>query len=161
MVLLDEIEKAHPDVFNILLQVLEDGRLTDSFGRKVDFRNTVLIMTSNVGAEMFRKQGSLGFVSEKAELTYQTMKDKLMDEVKKTFKPEFLNRVDDIIVFHSLTKEDLFKIVDLELAEVKKRLKEQGVEIIVEDDVKQFLTEKGFDNIYGARPLKRTIQRYL
>lgn len=161
VVLLDEIEKAHPDVFNILLQVLEDGRLTDSFGRKVDFRNTVLIMTSNVGAEMFRKQGSLGFVSEKAELTYQTMKDKLMDEVKRTFRPEFLNRVDDIIVFHSLTKDDLAKIVELELEDVKKRLKEQGVEIVVEEDAKEFLTEKGFDNIYGARPLKRTIQRYL
>ena len=161
VVLLDEIEKAHPDVFNILLQVLEEGRLTDSLGRKVDFRNTVLIMTSNVGADILRKQGSLGFKSEKEEVTYQTMKTKLLDEVKRTFKPEFLNRVDDIIVFRSLTKEDLQKIIEIEISEVKKRLTDKDIAIELTQGAKDFLIEKGFDQVFGARPLKRTIQRYL
>ena len=161
VVLLDEIEKAHPDVFNILLQVLEDGRLTDSFGRKVDFRNTVMIMTSNVGAEIFRKQGSLGFKSESQEMTYKDMKERLLDQVKKTFKPEFLNRIDDIIVFHPLTKEHLYKIIEIEMEEVEKRLKEQSIDISLDQSAKDFLIEKGFDPVFGARPLKRTIQRYL
>ncbi|MBU0759447.1 MAG: ATP-dependent Clp protease ATP-binding subunit [Candidatus Omnitrophica bacterium] len=161
VVLLDEIEKAHPDVFNILLQVLEDGRLTDSFGRKVDFRNTILIMTSNVGAEIFRKQGSIGFKPEKGEVTYKDTKERLLEQVKKTFKPEFLNRIDDIIVFHGLTKEHLYKIVDIELAEVKNRLKEQDIVIEVDKKVKDILIEKGFDPMFGARPLKRTIQKLL
>ncbi len=161
VVLLDEIEKAHPDVFNILLQVLEDGRLTDSFGRKVDFRNTILIMTSNVGADIFRKQGSIGFKSEKEEMTYKNTKEKLLEQVKKTFKPEFLNRIDDIIVFHGLTKEDLYKIIEIELKEVKERLKEQGIDIELDKGAKDLLIEKGFDPVFGARPLKRTIQRFL
>ena len=162
VVLLDEIEKAHPDVFNILLQVLEEGRLTDSFGRRVDFKNTIVIMTSNLGAEMFKKQGSLGFKSEKEEITYQTMKTKLLDEVKRTFKPEFLNRVDDIIVFKPLTKDDLYKIVGLEVAEVKNRLQNQhGIKIELSKEAIDFLIEKGFDPIYGARPIKRTIQRFV
>ena len=162
VVLLDEIEKAHPDVFNILLQVLEEGRMTDSFGRRVDFKNTIIIMTSNIGAETLKKQGALGFKpqSEEAE-DYKDMKKRLFEEVKKTFKPEFLNRVDDIIVFHSLTKEDLYKIIDIEVNEVKKRLKEQDVEMVLDVDAKEFLIEKGFDPSYGARPLKRTIQRFL
>ena len=161
VVLLDEIEKAHPDVFNILLQVLEDGRLTDSFGRKVDFRNTVLIMTSNIGAEMLRKQGSLGFKSQKEETTFQDMKKKLLDEVKRTFKPEFLNRIDDINVFRPLTKEDLYKIVEIEVGEVAKRLSEQDIDLELTKEAKEFLIEKGFNPVFGARPLKRTIQRYL
>ena len=161
VVLLDEIEKAHPDVFNILLQVLEDGRLTDSFGRKVDFRNTVLIMTSNVGADIFRKQGSLGFKSESKEVTYKDMKERLLEQVKKTFKPEFLNRIDDTIVFHPLTKEDLYKIIEIEMEEVKKRLKEQAIDINLDQSAKDFLIEKGFDTVFGARSLKRTIQRFL
>jgi ATP-dependent Clp protease ATP-binding subunit ClpC len=161
VVLLDEIEKAHPDVFNILLQVLEDGRLTDSFGRKVDFRNTVLIMTSNVGAEIFRKQGSIGFKSEKEEITYKSMKENLLERVKKTFKPEFLNRIDDIIVFHSLTKQHLYQIIEIELEEVKERLREQDVHIEIDQIAKDLLIEQGFDPIFGARPLKRTIQRFL
>ena len=161
VVLLDEIEKAHPDVFNILLQVLEDGRLTDSFGRKVDFRNTVFIMTSNVGAEIFRKQGSLGFKSENKEATYKDMKERLLEQVKKTFKPEFLNRVDDTIVFHPLTKENLYKIIEIEMEEVKKRLMEQSIDISLDQSAKDFLIEKGFDLVFGARPLKRTIQRFL
>ncbi len=161
VILLDEIEKAHPDIFNILLQVLEEGRLTDSFGRKVDFRNTVLIMTSNVGAEMLRKKGSLGFKSSSEEVTYQEMKDRLHDEMKKTFKPEFLNRVDDIIVFRSLLKEDLMKIVEIELSFVGDRLKEQNITFELNKEAKELFIEKGFDPVFGARPLKRTIQRYL
>jgi ATP-dependent Clp protease ATP-binding subunit ClpC len=161
VILLDEIEKAHPDVFNLLLQVFEDGRLTDSFGRKVDFRNTIVIMTSNVGAELIRKQGSLGFRSQKEELTYQEMKEKLLEEVKHTFKPEFLNRVDDIIVFRSLIKDDLYKIVDIELRYLLERLKEQKITLELTEDAKDFLIEKGFDPVFGARPLKRIIQRFV
>lgn len=163
VVLLDEIEKAHPDVFNILLQVMEDGRLTDSFGRRVDFRNTVLIMTSNVGVSLLRKQGSIGFKieAEGQVMDYATMKEKLMEEVKKTFKPEFLNRVDDIIVFKSLNKEHLLEIVEIEVNEVKKRVEEQGLSLELSPQAKEFLISKGFDPVFGARPLKRTIQRYI
>jgi ATP-dependent Clp protease ATP-binding subunit ClpC len=161
VILLDEIEKAHPDVFNLLLQILEDGRLTDSFGRKVDFRNTVIIMTSNVGAELIRKTSSLGFKAQKDEVPYQEMKEKLLEEVKRTFKPEFLNRIDDIIVFRPLAKEDLYKILDIELGFVSERLKEQKITLEVNQEAKDFLIEKGFDPIFGARPLKRIIQRYI
>ncbi|OGX40103.1 MAG: hypothetical protein A3G91_04190 [Omnitrophica WOR_2 bacterium RIFCSPLOWO2_12_FULL_50_9] len=161
VILLDEIEKAHPDVFNLLLQVFEDGRLTDSFGRKVDFRNTIILMTSNVGADLIRKQWSLGFVVPKEEVTYEHMRDRLLEEVKKTFRPEFLNRVDDIIVFRSLTKENLYDIVRLEIAEVTRRLKDRRIEIEIAPEAVDLLIEKGFDPIYGARPLKRTIQRLL
>ncbi len=161
VILLDEIEKAHPDVFNILLQVLEDGRLTDSFGRKVDFRNCIVIMTSNVGAELLRKQGSLGFKTQTGEMNYQQMKERLLDEVKRTFKPEFLNRIDDIIVFRPLEKNDLYKIIDIEIAGVQERLSEQKIKIALDQEAKDFLIDKGFDPVFGARPLKRTIQRYL
>ena len=161
VVLLDEIEKAHTDVFNLLLQMLEEGRLTDSFGRKVDFKNTIIIMTSNIGAEMLKRQGSIGFKSQAEDVTYQAMKERLLDEVKKAFKPEFLNRVDDIIVFRSLTKEDLFRIVELEIKDVESRLKDQNIEIELTQEAKEFLIEKGFDRNFGARPLKRTIQRFL
>jgi len=162
VILLDEIEKAHPDVFNILLQVLEEGRLTDSFGRRVDFNNAVLIMTSNIGADTWKKQGSLGFKSDKEESTYQSMKGKLLDEVKTTFKPEFINRGDDIIVFRPLTKQDLYKIVDIEVNDVKERLKEQhDISIVLGKEATEFLIEKGFDPVSGARPIKRTIQRFL
>lgn len=161
VVLLDEIEKAHPDVFNILLQMLEEGRLTDSFGRKVDFKNTIIIMTSNIGAETLKKQGSIGFKSQEEEVTYQSMRLRLLDEVKKVFKPEFLNRVDDIIVFRSLTKEDLEKIIELEIKDVESRLKDQSILIDLTKEAKDFLIERGFDKVFGARPLKRTIQRFL
>jgi len=161
VVLLDEIEKAHPDVFNILLQVLDEGRLTDSFGRRVDFRNAILIMTSNIGAEFWKKQGALGFRSEKEEITYESVKSKLLEEVKRIFKPEFLNRIDDSIVFRPLTREDLYKILDLEVAGVRKRVGEQGYFIELTREAGEFLIEKGFDPIFGARPLRRTIQRYL
>lgn len=161
VVLLDEIEKAHTDVFNLLLQMLEEGRLTDSFGRKVDFKNTIIIMTSNIGAEMLKKQGSIGFKSQSEDVSYQGMKERLLDEVKKAFKPEFLNRVDDIIVFRSLTKEDLEHIIELEIKDVESRLKEQDIKIELTQEAKDFLIERGFDKQFGARPLKRTIQRFL
>ncbi|MGD2279515.1 MAG: ATP-dependent Clp protease ATP-binding subunit [Candidatus Omnitrophota bacterium] len=161
VVLLDEIEKAHPDVFNILLQLLDEGRLTDSYGRKVDFKNTVLIMTSNIGASLLKKTGAIGFKTQKEEETYQDMKQRLLDEVKKTFKPEFLNRIDDVIVFRSLNKVDLQKIVEIEVKEVQERLKEKNIEITLDKAAKDFLITKGFDKTFGARPLKRTIQRYL
>ncbi len=161
VVLLDEIEKAHPDVFNVLLQVFEEGRLTDSLGRVVDFRNTIILMTSNVGADMLRKKGGLGFISQKEGVEYSDMRERLMEEVKRTFKPEFINRIDDIIVFQSLTKEDLKKIVELEIKDVTKRLKEQEIEVALSQDALDLLIEKGFDPVFGARPLKRTIQRLL
>jgi ATP-dependent Clp protease ATP-binding subunit ClpC len=161
VVLLDEIEKAHPDVFNILLQMLEEGRLTDSFGRKVDFKNTVIIMTSNIGAETLKKQGSIGFKSQEEEVTYQSMRSRLLEEVKKVFKPEFLNRVDDTIVFRPLTKEDLEKIIELEIKDVESRLKDQRILLDLTKEAKDFLIDRGFDKVFGARPLKRTIQRFL
>ncbi len=161
VVLLDEIEKAHSDVFNILLQVLEEGRLTDSLGRTVDFRNTIIIMTSNIGAETVRKQSSLGFATRTEEDTYDKMKEKLLNEVKRHFKPEFLNRIDDIIVFKSLTKEHLHKIIRLEIEEVAKRLKDKNITLELTQEAIDFLIEKGFDPLFGARPLKRTIQRFL
>ncbi|RKY34754.1 MAG: NDP-hexose 4-ketoreductase [Candidatus Omnitrophota bacterium] len=161
VILLDEIEKAHPDIFNLLLQLLEEGRLTDSFGRRVDFRNTVLIMTSNIGADLLRKQGSIGFRPREDENDYQTMKEKLMEQVKKTFKPEFLNRVDDLIVFRPLTKDDLYQIIEIELHDVIDRLSEQKINVELEQSAKDFLITKGFDQKFGARPLKRTIQKYL
>jgi len=161
VVLLDEIEKAHPDVFNILLQVLEEGRLTDSFGRKIDFRNVVLIMTSNLGAELLKKQGSIGFAPANADMTFDKMKSQLMDEVKRAFKPEFLNRIDEVVVFHPLTHENLNQIVELEISHVQERLREQGITMEVNETAKTLLVEKGFDPVYGARPLKRVIQRFL
>ncbi len=161
VILLDEIEKAHPDVFSLLLQVFEEGNLTDSFGRKVNFKNTIIIMTSNVGAELVRKTGSLGFRSQKEEGTYQDMKEKLLEAVKHAFKPEFLNRIDDIIVFRQLVREDLVKIIDIEIGYVINRLKEQKIFLEVTQEAKDLLIEKGFDPVFGARPLKRTIQRYL
>ncbi len=161
VVLLDEIEKAHPDVFNLLLQVLEDGRLTDSFGRKVDFRNTVLIMTSNLGSEQLKKQGSLGFAPSKEEVTFEKMKEQLMDEVKRAFKSEFVNRIDEVIVFRPLTRQDLIQIVELETNYVRERLREQNIVVELDPSAKEFLVDKGFDPVYGARPLKRVIQRFL
>ena len=161
VILLDEIEKAHPDVFNILLQVFEEGRLTDSLGRTVDFRNAVIIMTSNVGAETVRNAGSLGFVAQKEDTSYNAMRDRLLSEVKKAFKPEFLNRIDDIIVFHPLSKENLKTIVELEVKQVIDRLKNRGIDMTLTPEAMEFLIEKGYDPMYGARPLKRTIQRYI
>ncbi len=158
VVLFDEIEKAHPEVFNILLQVLEDGVLTDSFGRNVNFKNTILIMTSNLGTEGLKKK-SIGFEIETEELqSYEQMKEELIEKAKKFFRPEFLNRLDDIIVFRPLTKETMFKIVDILLDELQQRLKEREIEIEVTQGVKELLVEKGFDPFYGARPIRRAIQ---
>ncbi|MDP2923438.1 MAG: ATP-dependent Clp protease ATP-binding subunit [Candidatus Omnitrophota bacterium] len=161
VVLLDEIEKAHPDVFNLLLQIFEEGRLTDSFGRRVDFKNVILIMTSNVGAEIIRKRGSLGFKAITDDISYEEMKSLLFEEVKKAFKPEFLNRLDETIVFRPLSKEDLEKIVDIEISHVNSRLTEQSVEVVLTQEARDFFVEKGFDPAFGARPLKRVIQRFL
>ncbi|QSZ28441.1 ATP-dependent Clp protease ATP-binding subunit [Aceticella autotrophica] len=161
VVLFDEIEKAHPDVFNILLQILEDGRLTDSKGRTVDFKNTVIIMTSNVGAKFIMKQSTLGFMPAKnADITsYEKMKENVLEELKKVFRPEFLNRVDDIIVFHQLTKDDIRKIIDIMIDELNKRLKENNIMLEFTDDAKEELLKEGFDVTYGARPLRRAIQK--
>ena len=160
VVLFDEIEKAHPDVFNILLQVLDDGHITDSQGRKIDFKNTVIIMTSNAGAANIVTPKKLGFsVGDTHEADYQKMKAGVMDEVKHLFKPEFLNRIDETIVFHPLTKENVKDIADIMLKTISKRIKEQlGVETVVSEAVRDHLAEKGFDENYGARPLRRVIQ---
>jgi ATP-dependent Clp protease ATP-binding subunit ClpC len=160
VVLFDEVEKAHPEVFNILLQVLDDGRLTDSKGRTVDFRNTVIIMTSNVGAQTIRKGGALGFTASR-EADYVDMKDRVMDELKKQFRPEFLNRLDDIIVFHPLAEEHIREIVDLMSEDLKKRLRENEIHFLLTDEAKSFLAKEGYDPAYGARPLKRAIQRHI
>ncbi|UJF33652.1 ATP-dependent protease ATP-binding subunit ClpC [Paenibacillus hexagrammi] len=162
VVLLDEIEKAHPEVFNILLQVLEDGRLTDSKGRTVDFRNTLIIMTSNVGADTIKKNSTLGFTAaQDAGKDYSNMKDKVMGELKKSFRPEFLNRIDEIIVFHSLGEEHIAEIVSLMADDLRKRLKEQEVDFKLTDKAKAFLAKEGFDPTYGARPLRRAIQKHI
>ncbi|MFC4736684.1 ATP-dependent protease ATP-binding subunit ClpC [Bacillus daqingensis] len=159
VILLDEIEKAHPEVFNILLQVLEDGFLTDSKGRRVDFRNTAIIMTSNVGASVLRQEKSLGFTAQKESEKYQDMKGKVMGELKKSFRPEFLNRIDEIIVFHSLEKQHIKQIVTLMADALKKRLKEQGIEFELTDAAKAKIADEGFDPEYGARPLRRALQK--
>jgi ATP-dependent Clp protease ATP-binding subunit ClpC len=161
VVLFDEIEKAHPDVMNMLLQILEDGHLTDSLGRKVDFRNCVIIMTSNIGAEAVRKATGLGFAPSKEEHTYEGMKIKLLDEAKRVFKPEFMNRLDDTIVFRNLNKQDMSRIVELEVAKVKNRLKYKDVEIVLSPAASDFLIEKGYDPQFGARPLRRAVEKYL
>ncbi len=161
VVLFDEIEKAHPEIFNMLLQVLDDGALTDSLGRKVDFKNTVIIMTSNVGARMIDKGASLGFrqASEHGEVV--RMKDDVMGELKKTFNPEFLNRIDEIVVFHPLSKEHLVKIVDILTDEVNHRLTERGIQIELDEDVKKWLIEEGYQPMYGARPMRRCVQKFI
>jgi len=160
VVLFDEIEKAHPEVFNVLLQVLEDGRLTDAQGRTVDFRNTVVIMTSNVGAASTRF-GRLGFTASESEDKYREMKDSVMRELRRTFRPEFLNRIDEIIVFHPLSRDDIKKIVDLMINEVNNRLKEHEMEVVLTEEAKEVLVSEGFSEEYGARPLRRAIQRFI
>jgi ATP-dependent Clp protease ATP-binding subunit ClpC len=162
-ILLDEIEKAHPDVFNLLLQIFDDGHLTDAKGRRVDFRNSIIIMTSNVGAELIRKGTTIGFASRSDEAktreqSYERMKENLLGELKKTFRPEFLNRVDGVVVFHSLTKEQIRSIVDLMLTTVSQQLIEKGIGLKVTEAAKDFLGEKGYDEVFGARPLRRVIQ---
>ena len=160
VILFDEIEKAHPDVFNILLQVLDDGHITDAQGRKIDFKNTILIMTSNAGASRIIEPKKLGFGSVSTEeQDYQYMKDGVMEEVRRIFKPEFLNRIDETIVFHALTKDDMGAIVDIMMKSLGERTKSQmGISLVLEESGKSFLIDKGYDQKYGARPLRRTIQ---
>jgi len=165
VVLLDEIEKAHPEVFNILLQILEDGHLTDAKGRRVDFRNTIIIMTSNVGAQQLTKDTNIGFrtggVDSQATADYDRMKEKVLAELKNTFRPEFLNRIDATIVFRQLTLEEIRGIVDLMLVRVKEQLNGQQMELVVTDAAKDALITKGYDQAYGARPLRREIQNQI
>ncbi|MCE5291679.1 MAG: AAA family ATPase, partial [Nocardiaceae bacterium] len=160
VVLFDEIEKAHQEIYNTLLQVLEDGRLTDGQGRTVDFKNTVLIFTSNLGTSDISKAVGLGFAASNVEgSNYERMKNKVHDELKKHFRPEFLNRIDDIIVFHQLTTEQIVQMVDLMLARVEKQLKNKDMDLVATPKAKSLLAKRGFDPVLGARPLRRTIQR--
>jgi ATP-dependent Clp protease ATP-binding subunit ClpC len=166
VILLDEIEKAHPEAFNILLQIMEDGNLTDAKGRRVDFRNTILIMTSNIGAELIQREGSLGFAvaddpTKKMQADYTAMKDKVLSQLKQTFRPEFLNRIDAVIVFHPLTPEHVRQIVDLELTRIRKQLAEQQIGLEVTDAAKDLLAKRGYDRQFGARPLRRIIQNLI
>jgi ATP-dependent Clp protease ATP-binding subunit ClpC len=162
VVLLDEIEKAHPDVFNILLQILEDGKLTDSQGRKVDFRNTIVIMTSNLGAAQISKNQTLGFsIGDEQGLSYDEMKERVMSELKKVFRPELLNRIDEVIVFHKLEKSEILEVVDLMMKRVREEMGKHDVVIELTDDARELLVEQGYDPAMGARPLRRAIQRML
>jgi ATP-dependent Clp protease ATP-binding subunit ClpC len=161
VVLFDEIEKAHPDVMNMLLQILEEGKLTDNVGRVVDFRNTIVLLTSNVGSESIRKQSTIGFTSMSEEGSYEKMRDKILEDAKKVFRPEFLNRLDDVIVFRSLNKPDLIEILGLEVEKVMLRLKAKNIQLSLDEKAKDFLVEKGYDPAYGARPMRRAVERFL
>ena len=162
VVLFDEIEKAHPDVMHLLLQILEEGKITDSLGRKIDFRNTIIILTSNIGAELIKKQGIMGFGAPKHDETnYELMKEKILEEAKRVLKPEFVNRLDDLIVFHTLQRKELLVIVDLEIEKVAARIKNREISIELEQSAKDLLIEKGYDPTYGARPMRRAVERYL
>ena len=162
VLLLDEIEKAHPDVFNILLQILEDGRLTDAQGRTVDFRNAIVIMTSNIGASEISKNTSIGFtVSDETGMSYDDMKNRIMGDLKKVFRPEFLNRIDEVIVFHKLSKDEVKEIIDLMINRVRVQVAEHELQLELTDEAKDLLVDKGWDPSMGARPLRRAIQRYI
>src|SRR5262245_33081386 len=161
VVLLDEIEKAHPDVFNTLLQVMEEGRLTDSFGRKVDFRNVILIMTTNAGAEAIKNESAFGFRKEDADTSYEGMKERVTERIERAFRPEFINRLDDVIVFRHLTVDDLKMVIDLELKKVRERLLERGLKLELTDSAKEFLIKKGSNTDFGARPLRRAVENYV
>jgi ATP-dependent Clp protease ATP-binding subunit ClpC len=161
VVLLDEIEKAHPDVFNMLLQIMEEGRLVDSFGRNVDFRNTILIMTSNIGADLIKGGGGFGFSKREGEQSFENIKGILLKEIERYFRPEFINRLDDVIVFRPLTKEDLVTIVDYETNKLRSRIAEQGWTLELDQRAKDFLIEKGYNPDFGARPLRRAISQYM
>jgi len=161
VVLLDEIEKAHPDCYNMLLQVMEEGRLTDSFGRNVDFRNTIVIMTTNAGAEAIKNESAFGFQKPDADASYESMKERVQEQIEKVFRPEFLNRVDDVIVFRHLTNEDLADVIELELAKVRERLGERGLKLILTDEAKKFIIKKGANLDFGARPLRRALENFV
>ena len=159
VVLLDEIEKAHPDIFNMLLQVMEEGRLTDSFGRNVDFRNVILILTTNAGADAIKNESAFGFQAPDSDTSYESMKSRVMDQIERVFRPEFLNRLDDTIIFRHLTKEDLKKVIDFEMSKVRDRLQDRGYELELTDESKEFLIDKGANLDYGARPLRRALEQ--
>jgi ATP-dependent Clp protease ATP-binding subunit ClpC len=162
IVLFDEIEKAHPDVWNALLQILEDGRLTDGQGRVVDFRNTVLIMTSNIGTQYAKQGGTLGFIrSTDRDDEERESKKQIEDGLRRTFRPEFLNRIDEIIIFHTLTLEHMEQIVDLQMKEIRERMQERGITIELTEEARKWLAEEGYDPAFGARPLRRTLQRHV
>ena len=162
VVLFDEIEKAHPDVMNLLLQILEEGMVTDSFGRKIDFRNTIIILTSNAGASSIKRQSSLGFgAMQEDEADFDGMKEKILEEAKKQFKPEFLNRLDDVVVFRMLEKKALNVIVDLESKKLIDRLQEKGIALKLDKTARELLMDKGYDPNYGARPMRRAVERYM
>jgi ATP-dependent Clp protease ATP-binding subunit ClpA len=177
VILLDEIEKAHPDLFNVLLQILDEGRLTDGQGRKVNFKNTVIIMTSNIGQEIIQQRGSIGFSrpaigisggispqvgkTTREDVAYKEIKEKLLEEVKKVFRPEFLNRIDEIVIFNPLNKEDINRIVDIEMETLYRKLAEKNIHLELTPKAKDYLAELGFDTHFGARPLKRTIQKHI
>jgi ATP-dependent Clp protease ATP-binding subunit ClpC len=161
VVLFDEIEKAHPDVFNMLLQVLDDGRLSDSLGHVVDFMNTILIMTSNLGTQLIGKRTNPGFLTENADDTHERMKSRVMDELKRAFRPEFINRIDDIIVFHSLSQDHIRGIVRLMIDRVNKQLEDRLIRLSLSPEAEEQLLQKGFDSTYGARQLRRTIQKHM
>jgi ATP-dependent Clp protease ATP-binding subunit ClpC len=161
VVLFDEIEKAHPDVFNMLLQVLDDGRLTDSLGHVVDFKNTILIMTSNLGTSLIGKRTAPGFLQESDEQSYERMKERVIDELKRAFRPEFLNRVDDSIVFHALSLEHIKEIIRLMVHRINRQLGDRGIALVLTPGAENALVEKGYDPTYGARQLRRTIQKHV
>jgi ATP-dependent Clp protease ATP-binding subunit ClpC len=161
VVLLDEIEKAHPDIFNMLLQIMEEGRLTDSFGRNIDFRNVVLIMTSNIGANLIKNSAGLGFSGKNATGSYEKMREMIQAEVERHFRPEFLNRVDEQVVFNQLTRDDMAEIVKIELRKVDERMAAKRLQLDVSQDVLDFLVDKSTSQDFGARPLKRAIERYI
>ena len=161
MILFDEIEKAHPEVFNILLQILDNGRLTDGKGKLVNFKNAIIIMTSNVGSQYFKEMSRLGFVSDgnQAEAKEADLKERILESLKRTFKPEFLNRIDETVVFNTLRKKEIEKIVDLQVEMLKERLKERNIKINIDTAAKKYIVDNGFDPEYGARPIRRLIQK--
>jgi ATP-dependent Clp protease ATP-binding subunit ClpC len=166
VILLDEIEKAHPEVFNSLLQVLDDGRMTDGHGRTVDFKNTVIIMTSNAGVEFIKRESAMGFAAKKDQAktqksNYEDMREKVLAEVKKTFRPEFLNRLDEVIVFHELNESQLRQVVDLLAKDLEKRLADRKLTIEITESAKSWLAKEGYDPVYGARPLRRALEKYV
>jgi ATP-dependent Clp protease ATP-binding subunit ClpC len=161
VVLLDEVEKAHPDVYNMLLQIMEEGRLTDSFGRKVDFKNCIVIMTSNIGSDLIKGGSSFGFGKREEVQDYEKIRSSLMSEVEKFFRPEFINRLDDTVVFRPLLKEDLYHIIDMELAKVTERLRYKKMDMTLGPKAKDFLIDKGYNPDFGARPLRRAISTYI
>ena len=161
VVLLDEVEKAHPDTLNALLQVFDDGHLTDGLGRKVDFRNTILIMTSNIGQKDIKAGGSLGFSIDKGESNESHMKETIDSSIKQNFSPEFINRLDGIVYFKRLKKEDMIKIIEIQISKLESRLSERNIKLSIPKSVKEFLVDMGFDEKYGARPLRRSIQQHL